>query len=116
VERERTQENPRSKSEVQFDSASISGSKERKIKNDLVDPHDQPVRSLSRHRPPSLPKPHQLKRSIESDSMSNGYTPNTEFYLPSEPNELWPSLSRLQDDQTSTILRNMFKDRADDRE
>jgi hypothetical protein len=51
VERERTQENPRIKSEVQFDSASISGSKER------------------------------------------------------------PSLSRLQDAQTSTILRNMFKDR-----
>ena len=113
VERERTQENPRSKSEVQFDSASISGSKERKIKNDLVDPHDQKVRSLSRHRPPSLPKRHQLKRSIESDSISNGYTPNTEFYPASEPNESWPSLSRLQDDQTRTILR-MFNYHADE--
>ena len=59
VERERTQENPRIKSEIQFDSASISGSKERKIKNDLVDPHDQKVRSRVRLRPPSLPKPHQ---------------------------------------------------------
>ena len=80
VKREGTQENPRSESEVQFDSASISGSKERKIKNDLVDPYDQKVRSPSRLRPPSLPKRHQLKRSIESDSISHGYTSNTEFY------------------------------------
>ena len=113
VKREGTQENPRSESEVQFDSASISGSKERKIKNDLVDPYDQKVRSPSRLRPPSLPKRHQLKRSIESDSISHGYT-NTEFYLASEPNELWPSLSHLQDEQTRAILRTMFKDRADE--
>jgi len=114
VERERTQENPRIKSEVQFESASISGSKERKIENDLIDPHDQKVRSRVRLRPPSLPKPHQLKRSTESDSVSNGSTPSTEFYLASEPNELLPSFSRLQDAQASTILRNRFKDRADE--
>jgi hypothetical protein len=114
VERERTQENPRIKSEVQFESASISGSKERKIENDLIDPHDQKVRSRVRLRPPSLPKPHQLKRSTESDSVSNGSTPSTEFYLASKPNELLPSLSRLQDAQASTILRNRFKDRADE--
>ncbi len=81
VEREHTQENPRSKPEVQFDSASLSGSKESKIKNDLVDPHDQKNRSHSRQRPPLLPKPLQLKRSTESDSISDGSTPNTESYL-----------------------------------
>ena len=114
VERERTQENPRSKSEVQFDSASISGSKEKKIKNDLVVSHGHKVRSRIPLRPPSLPKPYQLKRSIESDSISNIYNPNTEVYLESEPNEFWSSLSRLHDEQTRTILRNMFKDRADE--
>jgi hypothetical protein len=113
VEIERTQENPRSKSEVQFNSASLSGSKERKIKNDLVDPHDPKDSSPSRLRPPSLPKPHQLKRSTERDSISNGSTPNTEFYLESEPNDSWPSLSRLLENQ-ATLLRNMFKDRADE--
>jgi hypothetical protein len=114
VDRERTQENPRSKSEVQFDSASISGSKEKKIKNERVVSHGQKVRSRIPLRPPSLPKPYQLKRSTESDSISNNYTPNTEVYLESEPNEFWPSLSRLLDDQTRDILRNMFKDRADE--
>ncbi len=111
VERERTQ-NPRTKSEVQLNSASLSGSKESKIKNDLVVSHDQKVRSRIRLRPPSMPKPYQSKRLTGGDSISKGCTPNTEFYLASEPNELWPSLS--QDDQTRTILRNMFKDRADE--
>jgi hypothetical protein len=62
VEGERTQENRSSKLEVQLNSASLSGSKESKIKNDPVVSHDQNVRSRIRLRPPSLPKPYQLKR------------------------------------------------------
>ena len=114
VEGEHTQENPSSRLKVQHNSASLSRSKERKIKNDLVVQHDQKVRSRIRLRPPSLPKSYQLKRSSGSDSISHGYTPNTKSQIASEANELWLSVSRLQNDQTSTILRNVFKDRADE--
>jgi hypothetical protein len=113
VERERTQ-NPATRSEVQFGSTSLSGSKVGKNKNVLVVPHDQEDHSLNRQRPPSLPKPHQLKSSTESDSISSGFTSNREFYLESEPNDSWPSLSHLLENQTKTLLQHFSKDRADE--
>ena len=110
VEGESIQENPNSKLEVQLDSVSLSGSKDRKIENELVVPHDDKDRSRIRLHPPSWSKSYRLKKSTGSNSVSNDYTPNTKSHLASEPNEL---LCRLQDDQTRDLLRNMFNDRAD---
>ena len=77
VEGESIQEKPNIKLEVQLDSVSLSGSKDRKIENELVVPHDDKDRSRIRLHPPSLSKSYRLKKSTGSNSVSNDYTPNT---------------------------------------
>ena len=79
VEGESIQENPNSKLEVQLDSVSLSGSKDRKIENELVVPHDDRIVHALIH-PPSLSKSYRLKKSTGSNFVSNDYTPNTKSH------------------------------------